>query len=135
VFGTPYITVLLQTSRQELKAAVHCPPVSRQQQEIASQASAMRWNVVHTQNQLGDDMSKAHYELHGGVAVIRLDNPPVNGLGHALRQGIVSGIQQAEKDDRVNAVVVIGSDKVFSGGADITEFGTPKMLAEPICAP
>ncbi len=76
-------------------------------------------------------MNNAHYELHGGVAVIRLDNPPVNGLGHALRQGIVSGIRKAEGDDNVKAVVIIGSDKAFSGGADIKEFGTPKMLAEP----
>ncbi|MCC5856965.1 MAG: enoyl-CoA hydratase/isomerase family protein [Ectothiorhodospiraceae bacterium] len=76
-------------------------------------------------------MSTAHYELHGGVAVIRLDNPPVNGLGHALRQGIVNGIQQAEHDDKVSAIVVIGSETAFSGGADITEFGTPKMTAEP----
>ncbi|MCC5812428.1 MAG: enoyl-CoA hydratase/isomerase family protein [Ectothiorhodospiraceae bacterium] len=76
-------------------------------------------------------MNNAHYELHGGVAVIRLDNPPVNGLGHALRQGIVSGIRKAEADDNVKAVVIIGSDKAFSGGADIKEFGTPKMLAEP----
>ncbi len=76
-------------------------------------------------------MSKAHYELHGRVAVIRLDNPPVNGLGHALRQGIVDGIRQAEENDAVSAVVITGSDSAFSGGADITEFGTPKMIAEP----
>lgn len=77
-------------------------------------------------------MSNAHYEVNGEVAVIRLDNPPVNGLGIALRQGIVDGIKQAEADDAVGAVVIIGSDRAFSGGADISEFGTPKMHAEPI---
>jgi 3-hydroxyacyl-CoA dehydrogenase len=76
-------------------------------------------------------MNNAHYELHGDVAVIRLDNPPVNGLGYGLRRGIVNGIERAEADASVKAVVLIGSDKVFSGGADITEFGSPKMLAEP----
>ncbi|WP_148864678.1 3-hydroxyacyl-CoA dehydrogenase NAD-binding domain-containing protein [Marinobacter fonticola] len=77
-------------------------------------------------------MSTAHYDVNGDIAVIRLDNPPVNGLGLALRQGIVDGIKQAESDDAIKAVVLIGSDRAFSGGADISEFGTDKMLAEPI---
>ena len=76
-------------------------------------------------------MSNAHYEQHGKVAVIRLDNPPVNGLGHELRRGIVDGIKRAEADDAIKAIVLIGSDQVFSGGADIREFGTPKMVVEP----
>ncbi|MCK2150232.1 3-hydroxyacyl-CoA dehydrogenase NAD-binding domain-containing protein [Marinobacter alexandrii] len=76
-------------------------------------------------------MSTAHYDVHGNVAVIRLDNPPVNGLGLALRQGIVNGIRQAESDDAVKAVVLIGSDRAFSGGADISEFGSDKATAEP----
>ncbi|MEO9524596.1 3-hydroxyacyl-CoA dehydrogenase NAD-binding domain-containing protein [Marinobacter alexandrii] len=76
-------------------------------------------------------MSTAHYDVYGNVAVIRLDNPPVNGLGLALRQGIVNGIRQAESDDAVKAVVLIGSDRAFSGGADISEFGTDKATAEP----
>jgi len=77
-------------------------------------------------------MSKAHYESHGDIAVIRLDNPPVNGLGYELRRGIVDGIETAEADNAVKAVVIIGSDKAFSGGADIKEFGTPKVMAEPV---
>ncbi|MDX1598869.1 MAG: 3-hydroxyacyl-CoA dehydrogenase NAD-binding domain-containing protein [Marinobacter sp.] len=76
-------------------------------------------------------MSTAHYDLNGAIAVIRLDNPPVNGLGLSLRQGIVNGIRQAEADDAVKAVVLIGSDRAFSGGADISEFGTSKATAEP----
>ncbi|WP_166267151.1 3-hydroxyacyl-CoA dehydrogenase NAD-binding domain-containing protein [Marinobacter caseinilyticus] len=77
-------------------------------------------------------MSTAHYEANGNIAVIRLDNPPVNGLGLALRQGIVNGILQAESDDTVKAVVIIGSDRAFSGGADISEFGSAKAMAEPM---
>lgn len=76
-------------------------------------------------------MSAAQYEVHGDVAVIKMHNPPVNGLGYELRRGLLDGIRQAEKDSAVKALVLIGADGVFSGGADIREFNTPKMLAEP----
>jgi 3-hydroxyacyl-CoA dehydrogenase len=73
----------------------------------------------------------ANYELRGNVAVITLDNPPVNGLGHATRLGIVNGLDKAIADAAVTAIVITGAGKAFSGGADIREFGTPKALAEP----
>ncbi len=73
----------------------------------------------------------ANYQLHGSVAVITLDNPPVNGLGHATRLGIADGISRAGDDAAVEAIVITGAGKAFSGGADIREFGTPKMVAEP----
>jgi 3-hydroxyacyl-CoA dehydrogenase len=73
----------------------------------------------------------ANYELRGNVAVITLDNPPVNGLGHATRLGITSGVERAQSDPAVKAIVITGAGKAFSGGADIREFGTPKALAEP----
>ena len=76
-------------------------------------------------------MSIAKYDLHGSTAVITLDNPPVNGLGYDLRCGIVAGIDRATADPAVKAVVLIGSDRAFSGGADIREFGSPKSYAEP----
>jgi 3-hydroxyacyl-CoA dehydrogenase len=71
------------------------------------------------------------YQLHGEVAVITFDNPPMNGFSHALRVQAVAGIEQAEADPNVKAIVLIGSARVFSSGADIREFGTPKMMAEP----
>ncbi|SET48135.1 3-hydroxyacyl-CoA dehydrogenase [Marinobacter segnicrescens] len=77
-------------------------------------------------------MSTAHYDTNGNVAVIRLDNPPVNGLSLGLRQGIVDGIKKAEQDSAIEAIVITGSDRAFSGGADITEFGTPRVMQEPI---
>ena len=77
-------------------------------------------------------MSTAHYDINGNVAVIRLDNPPVNGLSLGLRQGIVDGIRKAEQDAAVEAIIITGSDRAFSGGADITEFGTPRVTQEPI---
>ncbi|HZT56880.1 MAG TPA: enoyl-CoA hydratase/isomerase family protein, partial [Burkholderiaceae bacterium] len=73
----------------------------------------------------------ATYELHGPVAVITLNNPPVNGLGHATRLGIVQGLERAQADPAVKAIVITGAGKAFSGGADIKEFGSPKALAEP----
>ena len=73
----------------------------------------------------------ASYELHGAVAVISLNNPPVNGLGYATRKAVAEGIDRAEADAAVKAVVITGAGKAFSGGADIREFGSPKALAEP----
>jgi 3-hydroxyacyl-CoA dehydrogenase len=76
-------------------------------------------------------MNHTQYKLHGAVAVITLDSPPVNGLGHELRTGIAAGIDQAQADSKVKAVVLIGTGRGFSGGADIREFNTPKAMAEP----
>ena len=71
------------------------------------------------------------YEVRGAVAVITLANPPVNGLGHALRVGIVAGLDRALADPAVTAIVLTGTDRAFSGGADVREFGTPKASFEP----
>jgi 3-hydroxyacyl-CoA dehydrogenase len=73
----------------------------------------------------------ADYAVHGDVAVITLNNPPVNGLGLATRQAFMQGLDQAVADDAVKAIVVTGAGKAFSGGADIKEFGSPKALQEP----
>jgi 3-hydroxyacyl-CoA dehydrogenase len=76
-------------------------------------------------------MNAAEYAVHGEVAVVTLSNPPVNGLGHGLRKGIVEGIERAVADPNVKAVVLIGAGNAFSGGADIREFNTPAAAAEP----
>ncbi|TWI68994.1 3-hydroxyacyl-CoA dehydrogenase [Pseudoduganella lurida] len=73
----------------------------------------------------------ADYTLHGAVAVITLDNPPVNGMGLATRTAAVDGLLRAQRDDAVTAIVITGANGVFSGGADIREFNSPKALAEP----
>ena len=65
------------------------------------------------------------------MAVITLDNPPLNGLNHELRDGLVAGIDRASADAGVKAVIVIGAGRAFSSGADIREFNTPKSTAEP----
>ncbi len=73
----------------------------------------------------------AEYKVHGDVAVITLNNPPVNGLGLATRQAIADGLGRANDDASVKAIVITGAGKAFSGGADIKEFGSPKSLQEP----
>ncbi|MEI6482049.1 MAG: enoyl-CoA hydratase-related protein, partial [Betaproteobacteria bacterium] len=73
----------------------------------------------------------ADYAVHGDVAVITLNNPPVNGLGLSTRQAIVQGLSQALADEAVTSIVITGAGKAFSGGADIKEFGTPKATQEP----
>ena len=73
----------------------------------------------------------AEYKVHGDIAVITMNNPPVNGLGYATRLGIADGLSKANADVAVKAIVITGAGKAFSGGADIKEFGTPKALQEP----
>jgi len=73
----------------------------------------------------------AQYQVHGDVAVITLDNPPVNGLGLATRIGIADGLASATANPAVKAVIITGAGKAFSGGADIKEFGSSKSLQEP----
>ena len=73
----------------------------------------------------------AEYKVHGDIAVITLNNPPVNGLGLSTRQAIADGVVQANADAAVKAIIVTGAGKAFSGGADIKEFGSPKALQEP----
>ena len=73
----------------------------------------------------------ASYQVRGNVAVITLDNPPVNGLGLATRQAVALNLVQAQADAAIVAVVITGAGRAFSGGADIKEFGSPKALTEP----
>ena len=73
----------------------------------------------------------AEYKLYGDVAVITLNNPPVNGLGLATRQGIADGLAKANAEPAARAIVITGAGKAFSGGADIKEFGSPRAMQEP----
>jgi len=73
----------------------------------------------------------AEYKVHGDVAVITMNNPPVNGLGLSTRQGLTDGLAKACADVAVKSIVITGGGKAFSGGADIKEFGSPKALQEP----
>ncbi|MEQ8743488.1 3-hydroxyacyl-CoA dehydrogenase NAD-binding domain-containing protein [Parasphingorhabdus sp.] len=70
-------------------------------------------------------MSVVTTEKQQNVLVIISNNPPVNALGAAVRQGLVDGIDQALSDDEIEAVVIRCDGRTFFAGADITEFGKP----------
>lgn len=67
------------------------------------------------------------YETHGDVVVLRLQNPPVNALSHAVRQGLMHGMDRAEADPDARAVLIVGDGRAFIAGADIKEFGKPPL--------
>ncbi|MEO0865696.1 MAG: 3-hydroxyacyl-CoA dehydrogenase NAD-binding domain-containing protein, partial [Pseudomonadota bacterium] len=67
------------------------------------------------------------YERKGDVAVLTVRNPPVNALSQAVRQGLWDGMDRAEADDGVRAVLIVGEGRAFFAGADITEFGKPPL--------
>lgn len=74
-------------------------------------------------------MSVITTSRQGPVLILTSDNPPVNALGAAVRQGLQAGIEEARSDDSIQAVVITCAGKTFFAGADITEFG--KAMAEP----
>src|SRR4051812_10961361 len=65
---------------------------------------------------------------HGDVLIVLSNNPPVNALCAAVRQGLVDAIEKAELDDGVKAVVIAYEGQTFFAGADITEFGKPPVM-------
>ena len=68
--------------------------------------------------------SMVDYENVDGVAVLTLDNPPVNALSQGVRQGLLEGVARAVADDSVQAILIICAGKTFIAGADITEFAS-----------
>src|SRR5258706_1465488 len=94
-------------------------------------APTRRYDANGWKSERSDCMNGKHYQAHGETAVITLDNPPVNGMGHELGTRLVAGIDEAQADSAVKAIVITGAGNFFSGGADIREFNTPKAMAEP----
>ena len=70
-------------------------------------------------------------DIRDGIAVVTFDNPPVNGLGLAIRRGLVDALAAANADADIAGIVITGGGKVFSGGADIKEFNTPRAEQAP----
>src|SRR6266542_344521 len=68
-------------------------------------------------------------ERRGRVAILTVDNPPVNALSQHVRQGLRDGVKQASADPDAGAIVIVCAGRTFIAGADITEFGQP--LREP----
>jgi 3-hydroxyacyl-CoA dehydrogenase len=69
---------------------------------------------------------------HGDVMIILSNNPPVNALSAAVRDGLADAIEEAEADGSVNAVVIACEGQTFFAGADVSEFGTPKAFEQPM---
>ncbi len=65
------------------------------------------------------------YAVEGDVAVLTVQNPPVNALSHAVRSGLSDVMDRAEAEPGVRAVLIFGAGRTFLAGADITEFGKP----------
>jgi 3-hydroxyacyl-CoA dehydrogenase len=76
-------------------------------------------------------MSPITTKKHSDVLVVTSNNPPVNALGHAVREGLVAAIGEADADEAVKAVVIVCAGQTFFAGADISEFGTPKSFEYP----
>ncbi len=64
---------------------------------------------------------------HGEIAVIMIDNPPVNALGQAVRRGLWDSVEAGEADGDIQAIVLLGAGRAFIAGADIKEFGKPPL--------
>ncbi len=64
-----------------------------------------------------------HYEIRDNIALMTVDNPPVNPLSSGVRQGLYDGVEKALADDAVEAIVLTGAGRAFIAGADISEFG------------
>jgi len=62
----------------------------------------------------------------GDIAVITVNNPPVNALAARVRQELVEAVDAADRDEAVRAIIITGAGRAFSAGADITEFGKPE---------
>src|SRR3984893_10782568 len=74
---------------------------------------------------MGNINASVDLRRDGEIAVVTVDNPPVNALKHEVRAGLVEGLRQVRDDDAVNAVVIACAGRTFFAGADITEFGKP----------
>jgi 3-hydroxyacyl-CoA dehydrogenase len=70
---------------------------------------------------------KIAYTRHDDIVVLRIQNPPVNALSQAVRQGLSDAMDRAEAEEGVKAVLIVGDGRAFIAGADITEFGKPPM--------
>src|SRR5947207_11551444 len=64
-------------------------------------------------------------DRRGRVAVLTVNNPPVNALSQHVRQGLHEGLKQAISDSAAQAIVIVCAGRTFIAGADITEFGKP----------
>jgi 3-hydroxyacyl-CoA dehydrogenase len=73
-------------------------------------------------------MNPISTQRHGDVLIVTSNNPPVNALGHTVREGLVKAIDEADADEAIKAVVIRCEGQTFFAGADISEFGKPMQM-------
>ncbi len=76
-------------------------------------------------------MTVVNYSIDGDIAVLTVNNPPVNVLSHSVRAGLYEGVTRANADPAAKAIVILCAGRSFIAGADITEFGTPRAVQDP----
>jgi 3-hydroxyacyl-CoA dehydrogenase len=74
-----------------------------------------------------NDAAAVKLSIEDGVAVITVNNPPVNAISQAVRQGLVDAMKTVTTDSAIRAAVIRGAGNVFIAGADVREFGKPPM--------
>ena len=85
----------------------------------------MRIGREYDKTRKGVLMGSVCYEVDNRVAVVTVDNPPVNALSHAIRTGLADAFTRFQADDTADIAVILGAGRMFIGGADISEFGKP----------
>ena len=70
------------------------------------------------------------FTVESGVAVITIDNPPVNALSTSVAEGIAAAIERAARDASISAVVLIGAGRTFVAGADIKNWKTRRRAVD-----
>lgn len=70
-------------------------------------------------------MAHVSYDVENRIAIVTVDNPPVNALSHTVRSGLADAFSQFKADDDADIAVILGAGRMFIGGADISEFGKP----------
>ncbi|SHK51244.1 3-hydroxyacyl-CoA dehydrogenase NAD-binding domain-containing protein [Paraburkholderia terricola] len=78
------------------------------------------------------EVQQVEYTVEDGVAVITVDNPPVNALAPGMRESIIDGIARANADSGVMAIVLIGAGRNFIAGADIRQFGKARTVTSSV---
>ena len=77
-----------------------------------------------------NNMSAVNIEVRGNVGIIKGNNPPVNALGHAVRQGLADILVPLENNTEIMAILLMGNGSTFFAGADISEFGKPTLFPD-----
>jgi 3-hydroxyacyl-CoA dehydrogenase len=73
-----------------------------------------------------------HTALDDGVAIVTIENPPVNSISAAVRAALAGALEAANRDPDVRAIVLVGANDVFCGGAEVREFNTPAQWQSPM---